>query len=324
VRRIGLAVVLALGLLIAPLAADAQQAPSRTFRVGFLSGYSAAGAAPVRHILVDGLRDLGYREGESFFMVERYADGRMERLAVLAREPIQLQVDVITTQTTPAALAAKQATLTVPIVNMTSGDAVGSGSVASLARPGGNVTGLSFLGTELAVKQMELLKQIATGAKRIALLGNPGIRPELGFFREMERAGPQLGFSVRFFEAKTSEDYENAFAAILQHQVDGLVVAPSIANHDDWRRIVTLAGHRRLPTICPFREFTEAGGLVSYGFNRRDAEAPGSAYAQRPGQTIAAGRSVTYFDARHIKPVPGAGHGASFHVTRRFRRLGRR
>jgi putative ABC transport system substrate-binding protein len=266
-RLIGLVVVLTVGLTLAPLAA---QTPSRAFRVGFLSGYSAAGARPVRSILADALRDLGYREGANLLFVERYADGRLERLPVLARELVQVQVDVITTQTTPAALAAKQATRTIPIVNVTSGDAVGSGLVASLARPGGNVTGLSFLGTELAVKQMELLKQVAPNSKHVALLGNPGIRPELGFFREMERAGPGLDIRVRFVEATTSGDYEAALATITQHHVDGLVVAPSIANHDDWREIVILAARRRLPTIYPFREFTEVGGLVSYGFNRRE------------------------------------------------------
>jgi putative ABC transport system substrate-binding protein len=266
---IGLAVALVLSLF-APLAGEAQQTSPRAFRVAFLSGYSAAGAAAVRSILVDALGDLGYREGENIVLVERYADGKLERLPVLARELVQLPVDVITTQTTPAALAAKQATSTIPIVNVTSGDAVGSGLVASLARPGGNVTGLSFLGTELAVKQMELLKKVAPAVKHVALFGNPGIRPELGFFREMERSGPELGVRVRFVAVKTSADYEAAFAAISQHHVDGLVVAPSIANHDDWPRIVTQAAGRRLPTLYPFREFTEAGGLMSYGFNRRE------------------------------------------------------
>ena len=257
-------------LLAAPLVSHAQQQGGTVYRIGFISGFSAAGAAPVRSILVDALRNLGYREGQNATFHERYADGKFDRLAALAAELVQLRVNVITTQTTPAALAAKRATSTIPIVNVTSGDAVGSGLVASLAHPGSNVTGLSFLGTELAVKQMELVKEVVPAAALLGLLANRGIRPEVNFFGRMERAAGNLGVRVMFVEARTSGDYPAAFAAITQAQVDALVVAPSILNHDEWHQVVHLAARSRLPVVYPYREFPDVGGLMSYGFNRRE------------------------------------------------------
>ena len=255
-----------IGILIAPLSAETQQA-GRVYRIGFLSTASATGAAQIRAILVDALRDLGYHEGQNIVVHERYADGKTGQLPALANELVQLHVDVITTQTTPAALAAKRATSTIPIVSVTSGDAVGSGLVASLARPGGNVTGLSFLGTELAVKQMEILKEIAPAAVRLALVANPDVPPEVNFFRAMERAAPGLGVGVRFVEARTSADYRAAFSTITQNRVEGLVVAASMLTHDNWGQLIDLAARSRLPAIYAFRKFTESGGLLSYGIN---------------------------------------------------------
>jgi putative ABC transport system substrate-binding protein len=249
--------------------------------MGFLSSASATGAAPVRAILMDALHNLGYREGQNIVVHDRYANGKIERLPALATELIQLRVDVIATQTTPAALATKRATSTIPIVTVTGGDAVGSGLVASLARPGGNVTGLSFLGTELAVKQMEILKQIVPAAVRLALIANPGVPPEVIFFREMERAAPGLGVHVRFVEAKTSDDYRAAFATITRNRVDGLVVAASLQTHDHWEQIMDLAARNRLPAIYAFRRFTEAGGLLSYGINPPEFFGRAAVYVDR-------------------------------------------
>jgi putative ABC transport system substrate-binding protein len=255
--------------LVAPSRSDAL--PSvKVHRMGFLSGFSARGAASVRAFVVEALRDLGYRDGENMLLTERYADGKLERLPALARELIAERVSVVMTQTTPAALAAKAATSTVAIVIVTGGDAVGSGLVATLAKPGSNVTGLSFLGTELAVKQMEILKELAPSITRVGLLANPGIPPEITFFREMERAAPRLGAKVHFVRAGTSADYAVAFASIGQSGVEGLVVAPSVMNHEEWESVVRMAVARRIPTVYPFREFVEAGGLTSYGFNRRE------------------------------------------------------
>lgn len=258
---------LAAGLL-GPGLAQAQPAGG-VARIGFLSGASAEGAAFVLEIVVDALRQLGYRQGENWRLLARYADWKLERLPQLARELVAERVDVIATQTTPAALAAKRATSTIPIVNVTSGDAVGSGLVASLARPGGNVTGLSFLGTELAVKQMELLKRVVPAATRIGFLANRGVLPEMNFLHAMQQAGVAHGLSVQLIHAGSALDYPAAFAEIARQRVSGIVVAASISNHAGWREVVERAARDAVPAVHPFREFAEAGGLLAYGFNRR-------------------------------------------------------
>jgi putative ABC transport system substrate-binding protein len=266
IQNVARSLVLSLALLLVSPVVEAEQ-PGKMYRMAFLSSATVAGAAPVRAILVEALGNLGYRQGQNLIVYDRYADGNIERLPALASELVRLQVEVIATQTTPAALAAKAATSTIPIVSVTGGDAVGSGLVASLARPGGNVTGLSFLGTELAVKQMEILKQIAPAAVRLALIANPDVPPEVNFFREMERAAPGLGVHVRFVAVQSSADYPAAFAAITHDHVDGLVVAASILTHDRWNDIVDLAARNRRPAIYAYRRFADAGGLISYGIN---------------------------------------------------------
>ena len=263
---IGLAVVLAL-ILHGPLVAEAQQA-ANIHRIGLLAGGSAVATSFVRTAIVGGLDELGYREGQTMILVERYADGKFERLPELAAELVRLQPDVILTSTTPATLAAKGATPTIPIVVVTSGDLVGAGVVTSLARPGGNVTGLSFLGTELAVKQMELLKQLAPSIRRLAFLGNSAIQPEVVFFKAMERAAPRLGVSVKFADAKEPSAYDAAFARMARERIEGLVVAPNLIYLENRRTIVDLAVKARFPAVYQSREFSESGGLISYGINR--------------------------------------------------------
>ena len=254
-------------LLAVPLSVRAQPG-ARVNRIGLLAGGSAAGTAFVRAAVVAGLDELGYREGQTLVLVERYADGRFERLPELAAELAQLKVDVILTSTTPATLAAQRATSTIPIVVVTGGDLVGAGVVTSLAHPGGNVTGLSFLGTELAVKQMELLKQVAPAVRSLALLANRAIQPEVLFFQAMERGAPQLGVSAKFVDAKGPSDYEAAFAVMLRERIGGLVVAPNLINIEYRKTIVDLAAKGRLPAAYPSREFPDSGGLISYGINR--------------------------------------------------------
>ena len=257
----------ALLLVAAPLSVAAQPS-GKVHRVGLLAGGSAAATAFVRTAIVGGLDELGYREGQTVILVERYADGKFERLQELAAELVRLKVDVILTSTTPATLAAKGATPTIPIVVVTSGDLVGAGVVTSLARPGGNVTGLSFLGTELAVKQMELLKELAPAIRKLAFLGNSAIQPEVLFFKAMERAAPELGVSVKFADAKGPSDYEAAFARMARERVEGLVVAPNLTYLENRQTIVDLAAKARLPAVYQSREFSESGGLISYGINR--------------------------------------------------------
>jgi putative ABC transport system substrate-binding protein len=268
-------------LLALTATSAAAQADDRVRRIGFLSGYSAAGAESIRRIFVDSLRELGYRDGKNVVFVDRYADGRMEKLPMLAQELVGAGVEVIATQTTPAGLAAKRAQPAVAVVTISSGDALASGLVRSLAHPGGNVTGLSFLGTELAVKQLELLRQIAPTVRHVGFLANPDIQPERGFFGEMQRASAGLDLRVSFIKAATSRDYDAAFAAVMQSRVDGLLIAASVVNHDEWPRIVRFAGEQRLPAVYPFREFADAGGLLSYGFSRRQFYGRAASYVDR-------------------------------------------
>jgi putative ABC transport system substrate-binding protein len=236
--------------------------------IGLLAGGSAGATAVVREAMVGGLRDLGYREGESVRFVERYADGEFGRLAGLAAELVRLKVDVILTSTTPAALAAKRATTTIPIVVVSSGDLVGAGIVANLARPGGNVTGLSFLGTELALKQLEVLNQIVPAARRIAFLASGAIEPEVLFFKAMEQAAPRLGMSLKFMDAKAPAEYEAAFGVMQRDHAEGLIVAPNLINLEYRATITALAAKAQLPAVYQSREFSDSGGLVSYGINR--------------------------------------------------------
>jgi putative ABC transport system substrate-binding protein len=251
----------------APLITAAQPG-GRVHRLGLLAGGSADATAFVRSALVAGLDELGYHEGRAVILIERYADGKFERLPELAAELVQLKVDIILTSTTPATLAAKRATSTIPIVVVTSGDLLGAGIVSSLARPGGNVTGLSFLGTELAVKQMDLLSQVAPGIRRLVFLGNRAIQPERLFFAAMERAAPGLNVSVRFVDANGPADYEAAFAVIVRERVDGIIVAPNVIYLGNRKAIVELAARARVPAVYQSREFAESGGLISYGINR--------------------------------------------------------
>jgi putative ABC transport system substrate-binding protein len=254
-------------LLVLPLAAQ-PQSTAAVHQIGFLAGSSAVATAFVRATVVAGLEDLGYHEGQNVVLVERYANGQFERLPELAAELVRLKLDVLLTSTTPATLAAMKATSSIPVVVVTGGDLVGAGIVASLARPGGNVTGLSFLGTELAVKQMDLLKQVAPTIRSVALLANRSVQPELLFFREMQRAAPGLGVSVKFVDAKGAADYEAAFAMLVRDRVEGLVVTPNLTNLDNRQTIVDRAARARVPAVYQSHEFAQSGGLISYGINR--------------------------------------------------------
>ena len=257
----------ALGLLAGPAAAEAQAA-AKIYRIGLLAGGSAAATAFVRAAILGGLSELGYRECETVMLAERYANNEFGRLPELAADLVRLNVNLILTSTTPAALAAKAATATIPIVVVTGGDLVGARVVASLARPGGNVTGLSFLGTELAVKQMELLKRVAPAIRRVVFLGNGAIQPEVLFYEDIERAARKLGVSTRFADARTLSDVEAAFAGMTRDNAQGLVVAPNVSYIENRQAIVDLAARARLPAVYQSREFAESGGLLSYGINR--------------------------------------------------------
>jgi putative ABC transport system substrate-binding protein len=258
------------GLLAAPLAAGAQQA-AKVARIGYLSPNLAADPI-VQEAFGQGLRDLGYVEGRNLVIEHRDAEGKLERLPALAAELVALKVDVIVVPTsTLAVLAAKQATRTLPIVFIGTADPVASGLVMSLARPGGNVTGLSNLAPELVAKWLELLKQAVPGVSRVAALWQPGIlgeRTEKDMLTRAEVAAQALGVRLQIVEARGLENFDRAFSDMTRARADALTVLPSSMFNNERRRLVDLAAKNRLPAVYQWRHFADAGGLMSYGPNR--------------------------------------------------------
>ncbi len=266
-----LTITLLLGVVAAPLAAEAQQA-AKIARIGYLAA-SLAGSPHLHEAFLQGLRDLGYVEGRNVVIEYRDAEGKFERLPALAAELVALKVDVIVALSTLAAQAAKQATRTLPIVFIAVGDPVTSGLVTSLARPGGNVTGLSVLAPELVGKCLEQLKQAVPGVSRVAALRQPGAVPERtekGILKGAEVAARALGVRLQFVEARGPEDFDRAFSEMTRARAGALTVLPSSMFFNERRRLVDLAAKNRLPAVYPWREFVDAGGLMAYGPNLPD------------------------------------------------------
>jgi putative ABC transport system substrate-binding protein len=267
-RRIGLAVVLVLSLFLAPFAVKAQRAAKVT-RIGLMLGRQKT---EVEDAFVRELRDLGYVEGRNLLIEYQYAD-RKERLPALAAELVVLNVDVIVVQNTRAALAAKQATSTVPIVFLSASDPVGSGLVTSLARPGGNVTGLSNVSPELVGKNLELLRQIVPEVRRVAVLWEPGAigeGPERQTLAAAEVAGRALGVQLQSVEVSAPADFARAFADMTSARVGAMTVFSSAMLFVQRKHLAALAAKNRLPTVFTAREHVDAGGLMSYGPNLAD------------------------------------------------------
>jgi putative ABC transport system substrate-binding protein len=246
----------------------AQQA-SKVARVGVLAGGGdlfRAGFESFR----ERLRELGFVENQTVALFVRTAEGRAERYPELAAELVQLQVDVILAQGTPAVVALKQATRTIPIVMAQVGDPVGSGLVASLARPGGNITGLSNMVEDISRKWVELLKEVLPKTSRLAVLWDPQIAAHARMWREIQSASQALNVTPRAWQVRTVDDIEQAFSAMGTEKIDALVILPYSVAGQNRRLIVDLAAKHRLPAIYPFREFAEAGCLMSYGPNNAD------------------------------------------------------
>jgi putative tryptophan/tyrosine transport system substrate-binding protein len=262
---------LAGGLLAAPLAAEAQQA-AKIARIGYLAGNLAA-APRLEEALRQGLRDLGYVEGRNLVIEYRDAEGKVDRLPALAAELVALKVDVIVAPNTPQALAAKRATRTLPIVFCFVADPVASGLVTSLARPGGNVTGLSSLTPELVGKRLELLKQAVPGVSRVAVLWQPGFqgeRTEKDMLKGADVAARALGVRLQFVEAQGPADIDRAFSDMTRAHAGAVTVIGSTMIIGERRRLVDLAAKNRLPAVYARREYVDAGGLMSYGSNIAD------------------------------------------------------
>jgi putative ABC transport system substrate-binding protein len=269
--RLAFSITLLLGGLFNPVAGEAQQA-AKAPRIGFLATNLAA-SPHVLEAFLQGLRDLGYVEGRNLVIEYRNAEGKSERFPALAAELVALKVDVIVAPAPQAALAAKQATRTLPIVFIGAGDPVGSGLVTSLARPGGNVTGLSMLTPELVGKVLELLKQAVPGVSRVAVLWQPGYmveRTEKDILKAAEVAARALGVRAQFVEARGPADFERAFSDMTRARAGALTVLPSPMFFNERRRLVDLAAKNRLPAVYASRDYVDAGGLLSYGPNFAD------------------------------------------------------
>ena len=260
---------LVLVLLAVPLAIEAQQA-GKGWRVGYLSSSSAERERARLAAFQQGLRELGYSEGKSIFIEQRYAGGEFERLPELAAELVRLKVDVFVVAGAPAAHAAKKASSVIPIVMTAVADPVGMGLVASLARPGGSITGLSDFNTGLVAKRLELLREVAPSVSRVAVLLNPTNPSNPPQLKLTQAAAATLAVTLLAFEAKRADEIDRAFAAIKTERPGALIVIgdPLLGTHA--KRIVELSTRNRLPAIYWSREFPDAGGLMSYGTNFAD------------------------------------------------------
>jgi putative tryptophan/tyrosine transport system substrate-binding protein len=249
-----------------PLAAHTQT-PTRIPRIGILSDETASLSAIAFRPFAQGLRDLGYAEGETIAFDRRYAEGKNENLASLAAELVRLEPDVIFAIGTPAAHAAKLATQTIPIVFARTGDPVGLGLVSSLARPGGNLTGLSIVSIETAAKRLELLVTTVPGAKRVGILLDPRFPASEPELKETAGAARSLMLELVPADVKGPDDFEPALQSILERRSDAVIVGASLVFSGYWQLMADLTFKTRLPAMFYRREFVEAGGLMSLGTN---------------------------------------------------------
>ncbi len=254
-----------LALLAAPLAARAQEA-GRVRRIGILTFGSRSSLSPFDSLLhlLQRLRELGYVEGQNLTVDWRSVEDRVDRFPDLAAELVRLKVEVIVVPSTQPALAAKRATTTIPIVMTTSSDPVETGLVSSLARPGGNITGLTISGGELSGKRLEVLKETLPKISRVAVLVQPTNTTHTLFIRETEVAARTLGVKIQRADARTPEDIEGAFAAIRGTGADALIVFPDPIFYRERTRIGEFSTKSRLPAMFGHRGFVDAGGLMSY------------------------------------------------------------
>jgi len=273
---------LAGGLLTVPLAVEAQPVSARVPRIGFLA--LNPGANPhLREAFLQGLRDLGYVEGRTIVIEYRDAEGKLERLRALGAELVALKVDVIVTGGgTPVALAAQQATRTLPVVFSSATDPVTDGLVISLARPGGNLTGLSNLAPELVGKCLEQLKEAVPKVGLVAVLWQPGaIGGRTDMLKPAEVAARALGVRLQFIEAQGPADFDRAFSDMARAHAGALAVLGSAIFNSERRRLVDLAAKHRLPTVYTSRDFVDAGGLMTYGPNLADSFRRAAAYVDK-------------------------------------------
>ncbi len=280
-RQARLITTLALGLLAAPLVAEAQQA-GKVHRIGILSpAYPPSGPSPLFEAFRQGLRELGYVEGQNIAIEWRFAEGRNDRLRALAADLVRLKVDLIFTINSPAAEAAKNATSTMPIVFVRAGDPIAGGLVASLARPGGNLTGLTSVAAEMSGKRLALLKEALPRLSRVAVLWNSPSKGAELVFKEVEAAGLRLGVQIQDVGVRSPNELQSAFEAATKRRAGGLLVIDDLVIASHRTRILDLAAKHRLPVVSIYREFAEAGGLMAYGPSLSDTYRRAATYVDK-------------------------------------------
>ena len=277
-----LILILAAVVLVALLAhiAHAQQA-KKVPRIGFIvSGFPSTSQHNI-DAFRQGLRELGYVEGQNIYVEYRYAEGRTDRLTDLTAELVRLQVEVIVTGSTIAVGAAKKLTGTIPVVMAGLGDPIGTGLVASLARPGGNITGLSSFSPELGTKRLELLKEAFPRNLRVAILFNGANASNVASLKEIEIAAPVLGVQLQSLDVRGAEDFEPAFQAANRRRANALLVQRDPLNSAHATRIVALAAKSKLPAMYPGIEYVNRGGLMSYGVSSTDLYRRAATYVDK-------------------------------------------
>ena len=267
-NRRKLIVILGAGTIATSVASFAQKKPGKIFRIGVLTPATPAATALNREALKQGLQDLGYVEGQNITFEHRYGDGRVERLSDLAAELVRIKVDVIIVASDPGISALKRETQTIPIVMANSADPVGTGFVASLARPGGNVTGISTMSPELNGKRVELLREVVLGLVRLAIIWNPDIRGAVLDYNETVGTARTLRLRLQSVELSRPEDLDRAFSEITKGGAQGLIVVPAnpiaFVNRN---QIANFAMTHRMPAVFGQIDYVNAGGLMSYGSN---------------------------------------------------------
>jgi putative ABC transport system substrate-binding protein len=263
-NMLGLRVMLAACLFLASLASDAQQA-KKIPRVGVLTAVIAPTTQLFYEVFRQGLRELGYIEGQNIALEYRSAEGKYERLPALAAELIALQVDVLVTWGTPAALAAQHATNTIPVVFTAVADPLLSGLVTSFAQPGGHITGVTHIPSELDTKRLELLKEAVPSASRVAVLWNPEFPPNVEGLHGLKLAAQALRVELHLVAYRGPHEFEGAVVAMRRDGAEALFVMPHPTASGHATRLAALAATHRLPAMAPYREFADAGGLMAYG-----------------------------------------------------------
>jgi putative ABC transport system substrate-binding protein len=248
---------------------EAQQ-PTKVARTGYLSGTSSSFSSARVDALRQGLNELGYFEGKNIVIEYRFADGKPDRLPALAKELVGLKLDVVVATTTASVLALKKASETIPIVVVSSADPIASGLVASLARPGGNITGLTILAPELSGKRLELLKEVVPNVTRVGVLRNPANPAQEPIWKEIQAGAQELRLQLQSLEVRSSNDLDSAFEAAIRERVQALITTPEPLINAHMKRIVDFASKNRLPAMYAGPEAVDAGGLMSYAPNYGD------------------------------------------------------